>query len=352
MKKHQIIGLMSGTSLDGLDIVFCEFQQKDEAWHFDILDATTIEYSSKWKDNLAHAQHKKAIELIQLHHEFGDLLGKLAKAFIQKGQHKVDFIASHGHTIFHQPEKGFTFQLGEGHSLAIAAGLPAVCDFRVKDVKLGGQGAPLVPIGDRLLFPEFDVCLNLGGFSNCSFEENGWRIAFDICPVNMALNYFSKKIKLEYDDQGKVAASGQMDSTLFEKLNGLAFYAQQPPKSLGREWFEAEFLPICDSFHLSPADQLRTIVEHIAMQLARVIGVRKNAKTLLTGGGAKNTFLFSRINFYLQKEVFIPEEEIVDYKEAMIFAFLGLKRWKGEINCLASVTGARKDSCSGTVFFP
>jgi anhydro-N-acetylmuramic acid kinase len=257
-------------------------------------------------------------------------------------------IASHGHTIFHQPEKGFTFQLGNGASIAAETGIPTVADFRTGDVALGGQGAPLVPVGDKLLFSDYESCLNLGGFANISFDQHGKRIAFDICPVNFILNDLAQKSGWPYDTGGELGRSGNMNRELLEQLNQLAFYRQSPPKSLGREWMNHYFMPLMAADEIPLNDQLRTAYEHIAIQISNASPV--HGKMLVTGGGAFNTFLIERLKHHLKCEIVIPHAEIIQFKEALVFAFLGLLRFMGEINCYASVTGARRDSSAGVTY--
>ncbi|MDZ7741353.1 MAG: anhydro-N-acetylmuramic acid kinase [Bacteroidota bacterium] len=352
MKIWRMIGMMSGTSLDGVDIAYCTFTQKHEKWEFDIGPAETITYDKHWLETLKQLSYSRSSEISRKHFAYGEYLGKLARNFINKHKLQAESIASHGHTIFHQPDAGYTFQLGEGTALSIASGLPVVTDFRSRDVLLGGQGAPLVPIGDRLLFSEYAVCINLGGFSNCSYEHNHQRIAFDICPANVALNHFAGAFGLAYDRDGRMAAQGRVNTELLRALNGLDFYRQAAPKSLGREWFEEKFLKVFEKYEIAAADKLRTITEHCAIQICNAIGQVGDGKVLLTGGGAKNRLLVKRIRELSNKEIIVPEKKIIDYKEALVFAFLGLLRRENKINCLASVTGARQDSSCGSIFLP
>ncbi len=352
MKSWRIIGMMSGTSLDGTDIAFCTFTVNHGKWIFKIGPAETIPYDDQWKKMLTMLSNSQASEMGKQHFAYGIYLGKLARSFIRKYKLEADLIASHGHTIFHQPEAGYNFQLGEGTALALASGLPVAADFRSRDVLLGGQGAPLVPVGDRLLFEEYALCINLGGFSNCSYEKNNQRIAFDICPVNIALNYFARELRLAYDKDGAKASQGSINNNLLDALNKLDYYRKAAPKSLGREWFEDIFLKVAENYELSSTDILRTLTEHFAMQIRFAMDQIEEGKVLLTGGGAKNSFLVQRICELSNKRIIVPEEKIIDYKEALIFAFLGLLRWENKINCLASVTGAKQDSSCGTLYFP
>ena len=342
------IGLMSGTSLDGLDIVAANFNFQNNNFDFEIIEAETISYTETWLYRLLKAPNISGKELFQLHTEYGKYLGLKTLDFIKRTGFNPDLIASHGHTVFHRPEKRFTFQIGNGAEIAARTRCTTVADFRVTDVALGGQGAPLVPIGDRLLFSDYNYCLNLGGFANVSFEQKDKRIAYDICPVNFVLNHFAEKKGLAYDKNGELGKQGKINSELLERLNQLKFYRQNPPKSLGREWMENEFFPVIDSFEISDSDKMRTVYEHIAVQIAKINS--KKSKLLITGGGTFNTFLIERIKDLSTLEVVKPGIEIINYKEALIFAFLGVLRLQNKINCLASVTGASSDSCCGAVF--
>jgi len=343
---------MSGTSLDGLDIAYCSFTYNNSKWSFSILAADTIAYDKHWLQKIQSAPKLPGLDLLKLHNEYGTYLGKQVSSFIKKNRiKKVDFVSSHGHTIFHQPKERLTFQLGSGANLAAACELPVVNDFRSLDVALNGQGAPLVPIGDKLLFSEFEYCMNLGGFANISYEEKGKRIAFDICPVNIVLNYLAQKLGKEYDKNGTVAARGKRDNELLKKLNALGFYKASPPKSLGREWLENEFIPVLDKSKCNTEAKLATVVSHIAEQIGLVFNGRRKGKLLITGGGAFNTYLVKQLRLKIQGITIVaPDEEIVKYKEALVFAFLGVLRYKGENNCLGSVTGASQNNKGGTIY--
>ena len=339
---------MSGTSLDGLDLCLCRFEQDNKAWRYTIIATDTAAYPEDIKTKLASAQQMSALELVRFHSEYGRYIGQAAKQFLATQSEKPALIASHGHTIFHQPGEGFTFQIGSGAYIAVASGIDTVCDFRTNDVAAGGQGAPLVPIGDRHLFSQYDYCLNLGGFANISFEEQGLRLAYDICPVNYVLNYYTRSTGMEYDNNGALAAKGAVYPELLEALNSLDFYRQQGPKSLGREWVEQNIFPVIEHYKLSLEDKLTTFCEHIALQ----IGSKLKADTtmLVTGGGAFNTFLMSRIKAHSAAILHIPDKLTVNFKEALIFAFLGRLYMESQPNCLASVTGAAIDVVGGALY--
>ncbi len=344
------IGVMSGTSLDGIDLVYVYFNKNNDT-DFRIIHAETIKYSRQWKQLLQNAIFSDEKELQQLNITYGKFLGETINHFINNYKIlKIDFIASHGHTILHQPEKGITLQIGSGKEIATITKQKVICDFRTQDVKLGGQGAPLVPVGDELLFSEYDFCLNLGGFSNISYNKLGVRIAFDICPVNIVLNFYVNKLGFEFDESGSIASKGIINIKLLEKLNFIKFYQKSPPKSLGLEWVQTVVFPLIDELETDISSILRTFVEHIAIQIGRVI--YKNNAVLITGGGVFNTFLMSRIQFYANNKIKLPKNELIDFKEALLFAFLGLLKIDNKINCLKSVTGATKNHSSGVIFYP
>lgn len=350
MQQYHVIGLMSGTSLDGLDMAYCVFSHNNGQWHFSIKTADTFDYTQEWLKKLQSAPALSGQELLKLHNEYGDYMGRLVARFIKTHTiKKVDFVASHGHTVFHQPKQKFTFQLGSGAAIAAACMLPVICDFRSLDVALNGQGAPLVPIGDKLLFSEYGCCINLGGFANISYDKGSERIAFDICPVNIMLNHLAAALGKQYDKNGRIAASGKTDKNLLQKLNALSYYSQKSPKSLGREWVEKNFLPLIEKSKASIEDKLATVTEHAAKQVA--IAAKGKGKVLLTGGGAFNTFLVKKLESELgMQQVVVPPGEIVKYKEALVFAFLGVLRHEGKENCLNSVTGADKNNKGGVTW--
>lgn len=357
MPTYRVIGLMSGTSLDGLDIAYCELTEARGNWQFQIVRARTLPYPEDWRRALERAFYLSAADLPALDARYGRWLGLQVRQFIEEYKIPVDFVASHGHTLFHEPARGFSYQLGSGQALAMACGLPVVADFRTKDVLAGGQGAPLVPLGDRELFGEFDFCLNLGGIANISYEQGGRRIAFDICPVNMLLNQLAARLGLPFDDNGRLAAGGQVRRDLLGELNALPYYSMPPPKSLGYEWFSTELWPLFVRRSEPIPDLLATAVQHAAEQIARAVhrdNLSPGARLLATGGGARNGYFLRRLGEFLGKqvEVIVPDDGIVDFKEALIFAFLGVRRRRGEPNCLASVTGAERDVCGGVLYLP
>lgn len=349
---YNIIGVMSGTSLDGIDLVYAKFELKT-SWQFSIIYAETVSYDVKWYDKLKNLVSYSTEELQKIDIDYTDYLSSIIKDFIKKYAIKaIDAICSHGHTALHKPENGLTYQIGNRSNLASLLNKLTVCDFRTQDVDLGGQGAPLVPIGDKLLFSEFDFCINLGGFANISTELNNNRIAFDICPVNIVLNHYVKPLGFDYDDKGKIGSTGQINNSLLDELNGLVFYQEMHPKSLGLEWVNSNIFPLIDSFNLEAKDVLRTFVEHVSMQIASEINIKKNASVFVTGGGVYNDFLIKQIKFHSKNNIILPSNNIIEFKEALIFGFLGVLKLRNETNCLKSVTGASKDHSSGKIYHP
>lgn len=351
--SYNVIGVMSGTSLDGVDLAHIHFTNTNGKWNFIILESETIPYSEYWLNQLKNAVTFCEDKLVELNENYTDLLGEIIAGFIKKNNLKnLDAVCSHGHTILHQPQNGFTLQIGNLPKITKNINQTIVCDFRVQDVQLGGQGAPLVPIGDRILFSDYDYCLNLGGFSNISFEENNTRIAFDISPVNTVLNFYANTLGLDYDDKGQLARSGKINHELLEELNALDYYKKTFPKSLGFEFVKETVLPLIEKHLIAIEDKMHTFTEHIAIQIAKALP-KKEGKLLITGGGAYNDFLIERTQQYLPKiEIIIPNAKILEFKEALIFALLGVLKLRGELNVLCSVTGAKMDHCSGFIYHP
>ena len=351
-ETYNVIGVMSGTSLDGIDLAHVHFSIVDGKWSFDIYETETVSYDSDWLNKLKTAIDFSEDKLKELNKDYTVLLSNIIKTFIKKHQlQKLDAVCSHGHTILHQPQNGFTLQIGNLPEIANHCNQTVVCDFRVQDILLGGQGAPLVPIGDRILFSEYDFCLNLGGFSNVSFEQNDTRIAFDISPVNTVLNFYANQLGLDYDDKGQLACSGKVNSELLNELNTLEYYKKQFPKSLGFEFVKETVLPLIEKYNIPIEDKLNTFTEHITFQIAVALPSKKG-KLLVTGGGAYNDFLIERLKFWLPElEIIIPDKKTIEFKEALIFALLGVLKLRNEINVLASVTGAKHNHTSGFIYY-
>lgn len=352
-EKYTTIGVMSGTSLDGVDLAYIIFTVKNNKWEFEILESETISYPNDWLNKLKIAVDFCETQLEKLNQDYTQLLAVIISDFIEKYEIKdLDAVCSHGHTILHQPQNGFTLQIGNLPEIATLINQTVVCNFRVQDVQLGGQGAPLVPIGDRILFSEYDYCMNLGGFSNVSFEKNKERIAFDISAVNTVLNFYANQLGFDYDDKGSISRTGICNDDLLNELNALDFYQKKYPKSLGFEFVKETILPLIESYTIPLEDKLHTFTEHVALQIALALP-NKNGSLFITGGGAYNDFLIERIQYHiLEMKIIIPSAKILEFKEALIFALLGVLKLRGEINVLSSVTGAKIDHNSGMIYYP
>lgn len=350
MKKqtYKVLGVMSGTSLDGIDLAVCYFDiQKKTTYRIE--EAITIPYSVHWKNKLQEAVSFSSEMLAQLDRAYTLYLGSIIKEFIKENKIKnLDAVCSHGHTILHQPNKGITLQIGNLKEISKIIGARVVCDFRVQDLQLGGQGAPLVPIGDRLLFSAYDYCLNLGGFANVSLAQEGVTIAYDICPLNIVMNHYAEKLGVPYDAGGALAKSGIILTTVFTALNALSFYKEHHPKSLGLEWVKKEVMPILDAANASPENVLRTYIAHVAFQISSQFTTRSTV--LVSGGGAYNCYLLDEIRKHKEVQLIVPDPKLLEFKEALVFGLLGVLKLRGEVNCLSSVTGASKDHSSGVVF--
>ncbi|MGN6646097.1 MAG: anhydro-N-acetylmuramic acid kinase [Cytophaga sp.] len=356
-KTYTVAGLMSGTSLDGLDIAVCRFEQQHGRWTYKTLAAETIDYSEDFKVKLNQAMRLTGEELIALDRQFGTFQGNEVAAFLKRKNLSADLVAAHGHTIFHNPSKGYTLQIGSGASLYAACHLPVVTDLRSVDVAFGGQGAPLVPLGDELLFSEYAGCLNLGGIANVSFLNHENNIAYDICAINIVLNALALKSGKSYDDGGSIARNGKLIPELLEQLEKLPYYKLPFPKSLGREWVDEVVFPLIKTFDKHEIkDLLHTYVIHCAKQIGAALSAipaKKNqSKVLITGGGAFNTFFLEQLRQYTGPAFnpVVPDKETVQYKEAIIFGFLGLLRMLNLPNAKSTVTGASKDSIGGAIY--
>jgi len=341
---YYTIGLMSGTSLDGIDLAYCKFTFLDKKWSYDFLATKMIDYSFEWKKKLKNAIHISEEKLGRLDIELGEYFGEEINQFITENNLKrIDFISSHGHTIFHQPERKYTLQIGCGKTIKKVTKIKTIFDYRSKDVSLGGQGAPLVPIGDKLLFSQYDYCINIGGISNVSYEKNGVRRAYDICFSNMVLNPLANNLGFEYDDKGKIAKANIVNKKLLNKLLELDFKNQ----SLGVEVYRKNILPILKKSNENTENTIATFTEYIALKIAEII--QENATVLITGGGAFNSYLMELIQEKSGAKIVVSSRELIDFKEALIFAFLGVLRIENIPNCLASVTGAECDNIGGII---
>lgn len=349
--KQLIVGVMSGTSLDGLDLALCEFEIINNKYVYTLVKAQTIHYSTVWKQYLTDVKTATALHYFKLNSEYGEFIAEQITLFLKDIEQSINAIASHGHTVFHQPQLGFSTQIGCGATIAAKTGTTVICDFRSLDVALGGQGAPLVPIGDELLFNDYEACLNLGGIANISFKNNkGLRVAYDICETNMLLNYLAQKMGYDYDENGNFAMAGKIDEHLLIALNDLPFYQQTGAKSLGREWFEETILPFFTENKNDVKNLLATSVEHIAQVIANNLNKNNIKNVFITGGGAFNSHLINTLTQKTSCKLIIPNAQIINFKEALIFAFLGYLRLQQKTNTLSLVTGATKNSIGGVVY--
>lgn len=354
---YKAIGLMSGSSLDGLDIAFVRFEEIGGKWSYEILQADCVPYAEEWIEKLRNANQVSATEYIRLHTEYGRLLGNAVQDFINKHEidHQVQLIGSHGHTILHEPENNTSCQIGDGASIAAITGLPVVSDLRNLDVALGGQGAPIVPIGDQLLYGAYDYLLNIGGIANITVPNGDKSLAFDVCTANQALNALAQTIGKDYDEGGELARSGEVIPELLAELKKEDYYQQAAPKSLSNDLAKDLVLPQLLNSGMEAKDLLRTMVQLIADQVAAAINKypadKDNALLLVTGGGAHNSFLVEQIQAQLTNVTLqVPDANTVNYKEAVVMALIGVLRWREETNVLSSVTGASKDSISGALW--
>ena len=352
-REYNVIATMSGTSLDGLDVVNVHFSidEKNDI-SFEIQHSTTYAFTENEKKVLQDAHNFETTRFLRFHNAVGTFIGEKVNKFIKQYKIKdVDFIASHGHTIFHRPEDNFTFQAGNPAYIVAETGITTVGDFRTLDIAYKGQGAPLVPIGDKYLFSQYDACLNIGGIANISFDISSVLVAYDICPANMALNYFAGMFNKDFDEDGNIGRQGHIDDNMLMALNSIDYYRKRWPKSLGREWFDKDFMQTIQKFSsLDINNQMRTIYEHIATQIVKAFDEVQGKEILVTGGGALNKFLIELIKNKTTKKIIIPDKQIIEYKEAVVFGFLGLLRILHKNNTLMSVTGAVKDSIGGAVY--
>lgn len=357
---YNVIGLMSGSSLDGLDIAYTRFTQISGKWSYELLHADCCSYPAELIQELKNAHTLSVPSFLRLHTRYGHYLGTQVNGFIERHNlhHKVHFVASHGHTVWHEPASMTTSQIGDGAAIAAHTLLPVISDLRNMDIALGGQGAPIVPIADHLLFAEYDFCLNVGGIANVTVNQEE-PVAFDICPANQLLNHYALKYAQEYDDKGAIARSGANDETVLEKVNQVAFYEMPVPKSLHNGFVTEEVLPYF-SIVEKDNDALHTATRHIAAQIARAVRPYRNPleaqKMLVTGGGAFNDFLMETLQEELGKdgliELVLPDEQTIKHKEAVAMALIGTLRWREEVNVLHSVTGATRNSVGGAMWLP
>lgn len=342
---------MSGSSLDGLDIALCEFHQESERnLEWKIVSAQTVAFSEAMKQDLISAPHASVEQLFTLDQKLAVFIATEVKKLCDEHHFEADYIASHGHTVLHQPEKGFSLQIGSGQTISAVAKVPTIANFRNKDIALGGQGAPLVPVGDEGLFGEYDACLNLGGIANITLLNQEQLMAWDICPFNQPLNFLAQKCGKEFDESGEMAKSGKLNSALLKELKKMSYFQKTPPKSLANEWIKENYIPVLSAANVAVEDQLRTVVAHLVDEIAGVINQYSVRNVLISGGGAFNSFFVEQLSAATLADISVPNDEIVNFKEALLFAYLGFLKVNNLENVYSSVTGSIKNSSSGDIF--
>jgi anhydro-N-acetylmuramic acid kinase len=357
-KTYKALGLMSGSSLDGLDLAFCEFSINNDQLDWNFLIGETLPFSEMWQARLAHLPVQNAQVYAKSHIYLGYYFGELCNTFLKKHKVQPDFIASHGHTIFHDPERRYSAQIGDGAAIAATTGIQTIDNFRTQDIALNGQGAPIAPIADRYLLKGYDFYLNLGGIVNISCNANNQFIAFDISGANQVLNRLANELGLPYDAGGQVAASGKLIQDLFAKSNDLEYLNTTYPKSLSNQWVQESLVPMFVDHEGSIPDKLCSMVHHIGFQIQQSIHqivkkekLSQNAFNMIaTGGGAHNSFLMKIISDYNPNiNIEIPDRNIIEFKEAIMIALMGVLRLEGIPNTIHTVTGAARDTISGAI---
>ena len=349
--NQNILGIMSGTSCDGLDFCLVSFSEEENGYTYNIIQTHSFSYSNEWKQKLQNAYHLSGKAIKHLEFDFTKLQIDYIERFRQLYPDlNIDFIATHGHTVFHSPDIGYTFQMTFGGLIAEHTKITTICNFRDQDVFLGGQGAPLVPIGDMHLFKTYDACINLGGFANISYQENGQRIAYDLCPFNILMNTEALRLDLSFDKGGSLAATGRVLPDLLNHLNQLPYYKQTYPKSLSVEDLKSNYLNPLELYKGSPEDNLATLVEHYITIISK--SINNKGSVLLTGGGVFNNFFVDNLKKVCKSQITVPNKALIEFKEALIFAFLGYLRLRNRVNVLSSVTGSRTNHSSGQIYYP
>lgn len=345
----KIIGIMSGTSLDGIDIAHCTFKESRD-WTYKIDKAITVQYPKKLKNKLKSSIELSGYDLIKLDHSLGEFIGLEINKFIKYNNLNPELISSHGHTVFHNPKEKIGLQIGNANKILSIVKLPVINNFRELDIILGGQGAPLVPIGEKLLFKGYNYFINLGGILNLTKIDPRNMYAYDVVASNLVLNNISNKLNLEYDHKGEIARNGKLIPKLFDKLNSIEYYKKNYPKTIGIEWINKNIYPTIYKLNYNLKDVMNTFSNHIAYQLIKNINGEKN-KILVTGGGAYNEYLIEKIKLYdnNKNEWIIPNDNLVNYKEALIFAFMGLLKRMNKQNILNDVTGCKFKISGGNI---
>lgn len=351
--KANILGLMSGTSMDGMDAALCHFSDEN-AIDWKIRYFKCFDYPEHLKVLMQKAQDSPSTEHLTAA-EMGyaqwciEIIEEV-KAWAYEEDIEIHGVGIHGQTLFHQPEQKLTYQAGVLPIIAKETGLVVVGNFRIQDVLLGGQGAPLVPFGDQLLFSGYEGCLNLGGFANLSKGNptlgEGVLAAFDIAPANIVLNELASLLGHPFDNGGEIARKGMLNGWILDQLDSLEYYEHNGPKSLGVEWVEKFIDPII--YTVDPQTALATYTEHLAQQIVNQL---PSGKTLVTGGGAFNQYLMERIEL-LGGNCELANPILIEAKEALIFALLAHQRLLGRANVYGHTTGSGMTHSSGVIHHP
>jgi len=355
---YNVIGITSGTSLAGLDLVFAALTEVRGKWTYEVKASERVEYTAEWEEKLGKAADLPARDYLLLHSEYGHFIGHAVNQFIADHQldHQVHFIAAHGDTVFHIPAQKMTAQLGDGAAISAVTGLSVISDLRAMDIAFGGKGAPLLPIAEQLLFPDYQYRVNLGENATLAAQIDGQLIASDICACNYVLDTLAETLNFPFDKDGQLAAGGVTDQSLLNALNGLAFYNEASPRHMSSKFGTGTVLPMIQQHQLSTQGKLNTYTHHIAAQIEKIVKdllpQEENVprSLLLTGGGAANTYLVKTIEAALQPHNVTVTVQHDPFRNALMIALLGALRWRQEPNGLASVTGAEKDSVGGALW--
>lgn len=358
----KILGLISGSSLDGLDMAICQFdEQATSQLEWEVIHTQTAGFPEGLLSRLVRSTELSTRELMELEVEFSKFCASESLDFLTKAKCSVDYIASHGHTVFHYPEDGYTVQIGKGSIIAELTGIPSISDFRSNDIALRGQGAPLAPIVERYLYPGYNVYFNLGGIANFSIHEKSNIRSIDSCPCNQVLNFLISANGLPYDDRGRVARSGKVNDQLLKEWSSLEYFKLSGPKSMDNSWVHQIFIPVMNKYHLSMKDALATMVEFTALQLSKDISKLLQLDSItqmsgfVTGGGAYNDYLLERMTYHFQKlglSLEVPDAQTIEFKEAILMSLMGYLRILERPNTIPTVTGAAKMSIGGAVYLP
>lgn len=361
-KTYRVLGLLSGSSLDGADLAVCSFSvdpltpTKLLSWNIHL--ARTIPYPQEWITRFKNLPGASARDLVLADTELGHYYGVLINQLLKEHSITVDLISSHGHTIFHFPELKTTTQIGDGAAIVSETGIDTVTQLRSVDVAFAGEGAPLAPLGDRYLYPGYTYYLNLGGIANVTAYQDEKIIAFDICPCNQIFNALAETIGQDFDRDGAIAASGNLNHPLLARLQDDDYLIKPYPKSLDNTWSQEHQVKQAIQWDARLEDKMNTAVEFVALEIAKACrqltqpeSSTERPTLFCTGGGALNAHLISRIAFHCPEiELVLPSRKIIEFKEVSFIALAGLFRCLRVPNLYASVTGAPSDTINGALY--